>query len=107
MASTSRIFIGFTIPEVQRTRLGRLQGLIAPDIPNARWVTPEMFHVTLAFLGDVPDTDLKRRLPGGRRGVEGLPALHPQPAIARGLPRPGPPSGGLGRRDRSRARCPF
>ncbi len=58
MASTSRIFVAFTIPDVQRTRLGRLQGLIAPDIPNARWNTPEMFHVTLAFLGDVPDTDL-------------------------------------------------
>ena len=58
MASTSRTFIAFTIPEVQRTRLGRLQGLIAPEIPNARWVTPEMFHVTLAFLGDVPDSDL-------------------------------------------------
>ena len=58
MASTSRLFVAFTIPEVQKTRLGRLQGLIAPDIPNARWVTPEMFHVTLAFLGEIPDLDL-------------------------------------------------
>jgi 2'-5' RNA ligase len=60
MASTSRLFVAFTIPPVQKTRLGRLQGLIAPEIPNARWVTPEMFHVTLAFLGDVPDIDLNR-----------------------------------------------
>ena len=58
MASSSRIFVAFTVPDVQRTRLGRLQGLIAPEIPNARWVTPEMFHVTLAFLGDVPDVAL-------------------------------------------------
>lgn len=58
MASSSRIFIAFSVPEVQRTRLGRLQGLIAPEIPNARWVSPAMFHVTLAFLGDVPDVDL-------------------------------------------------
>ena len=58
MASTTRTFVALTIPEVQRTRLGRLQGLIAPEIPGARWVTPEMFHVTLAFLGDVPDVDL-------------------------------------------------
>jgi len=58
MASTSRTFIAFTVPEVQRTRLGRLQGLIAPDLPRARWVEPKMFHVTLAFLGDVPDNDL-------------------------------------------------
>ena len=58
MASTSRTFVAFAIPDVQRTRLGRLQGLIAPEIPNARWVSPEMFHVTLAFLGDVPDVEL-------------------------------------------------
>jgi 2'-5' RNA ligase len=60
MASSSRLFVAFNVPEVQKTRLGRLQGLIAPDIPNANWVTPEMFHVTLAFLGDVPDVDLNR-----------------------------------------------
>src|ERR1700677_1842437 len=58
MASSSRIFVAFTVPDVQRTRLGRLQGLIAPEIPNARWVTPEMFHVTLAFLRDLPDVRL-------------------------------------------------
>jgi 2'-5' RNA ligase len=58
MASSSRLFVAFTIPEVQKTRLGRLQSLIAPEIPNANWLTPEMFHVTLAFLGDVPDIDL-------------------------------------------------
>jgi 2'-5' RNA ligase len=58
MSSSSRLFVAFTIPEVQKTRLGRLQGLIAPEIPNASWVTPEMFHVTLAFLGEVPDVDL-------------------------------------------------
>jgi RNA 2',3'-cyclic 3'-phosphodiesterase len=73
MASTSRIFVAFTIPDVQRTRLGRIQGLIAPEIPNARWVTPEMFHVTLAFLGDVPDIDLNpvcRAVAGATTGFE-------------------------------------
>ncbi len=58
MASTTRTFIGIAIPAVQRTRLGRLQSLIAPDLPGARWVEPAMFHLTLAFLGDVPDVDL-------------------------------------------------
>jgi 2'-5' RNA ligase len=58
MPSSSRTFIAFTIPDVQRSRLERLQGLIAPEIPNARWVTPGMFHVTLAFLGEVADVAL-------------------------------------------------
>ncbi|WP_435005681.1 RNA 2',3'-cyclic phosphodiesterase [Tundrisphaera lichenicola] len=60
MPSSSRTFIALPIPTVQRTRLGRLQGLIAPEIPNAHWVEPSLFHLTLAFLGDVPDVDLAR-----------------------------------------------
>jgi len=58
MPSTARTFIALPIPDVQRTRLGRLQGLIAPDLHGAHWVTPDLFHLTLAFLGDVPDVDL-------------------------------------------------
>jgi 2'-5' RNA ligase len=75
MASTSRIFVAFTVPDVQRTRLGRLQGLIAPEIPNARWVTPEMFHVTLAFLGDVPDVALNAVCRAVAGACEGVPPL--------------------------------
>jgi RNA 2',3'-cyclic 3'-phosphodiesterase len=58
MPSSSRTFIALPIPQVQRTRLGRLQGLIAPELPNARWTEPDQFHLTLAFIGDVPDVDL-------------------------------------------------
>jgi 2'-5' RNA ligase len=75
MASSSRIFVAFTVPDVQRTRLGRLQGLIAPEIPNARWVTPEMFHVTLAFLGDVPDVHLNAVCRAVAQACEGFPPL--------------------------------
>ncbi len=60
MASTARTFIALPIPEVQRTRLGRLQSLIAPDLPGARWSEPRQFHITLGFLGDVLDIDLAR-----------------------------------------------
>lgn len=56
--NSARTFVALPIPEVQRTRLGRLQSLLAPDLPGARWVTPDQFHLTLAFLGDVPDLDL-------------------------------------------------
>ena len=56
--NSARTFIALPIPEIQRTRLGRLQGLLAPDLPGARWVTPDQFHLTLAFLGEIPDLDL-------------------------------------------------
>ena len=56
--NSARTFVAVPIPEPQRARLGRLQSLLAPDLPGARWVTPDQFHVTLAFLGDVPDLDL-------------------------------------------------
>ncbi|WP_435016583.1 RNA 2',3'-cyclic phosphodiesterase [Tundrisphaera sp. TA3] len=58
MAHATRTFVAVAIPPAQRTRLARLQTLIAPDLPSARWVLTEQFHVTLAFLGDIPDTDL-------------------------------------------------
>ena len=56
--NSARTFVALPIPEIQRTRLGRLQSLLAPDLPDTRWVTPDHFHLTLAFLGDVPDLDL-------------------------------------------------
>jgi len=56
--NSARTFIALPIPLTQRTRLERLQSLLAPDLPGARWVTPDQFHLTLAFLGDVPDIDL-------------------------------------------------
>lgn len=73
MASSSRIFVAFTVPDVQRNRLGRLQGLIAPEIPNARWVEPALFHVTLAFLGDVPDVSLNAVCRAVAGACEGFP----------------------------------
>ena len=58
MPDTTRTFIALEIPADKREKLGRLQSLIAPDVPGTRWVDPGQFHVTLAFLGDVPHADL-------------------------------------------------
>ncbi len=58
MPRTTRTFIALPVPKPLKAKLERLQRLIAPDLPGARWVEPEAFHLTLAFLGDVDDTDL-------------------------------------------------
>jgi 2'-5' RNA ligase len=58
MAETTRTFVAVAVPEEKADKLGRLQSLIAPAIPGARWVEPRHFHVTLAFLGEVRNTEL-------------------------------------------------
>jgi 2'-5' RNA ligase len=58
MASTTRTFIAVPVPESLGQKLTRLQTLLAPDLADVRWTSILPFHLTLAFLGDVEDTDL-------------------------------------------------
>jgi 2'-5' RNA ligase len=44
-----RLFTAIEIPSALRADLARLQN----GVPGARWVTPENFHVTLRFIGEV------------------------------------------------------
>jgi 2'-5' RNA ligase len=58
MSKTTRTFIAVAVPEALGQKLARLQVLLAPELPGVRWVAAQPFHLTLAFLGDVADTDL-------------------------------------------------
>ncbi len=58
MARTTRTFIALPVPSALGEKLTRLQSLLAPKVPAARWSSSPPFHMTLAFLGDVPDNDL-------------------------------------------------
>jgi 2'-5' RNA ligase len=58
MAATTRTFIAVAVPDALGQKLTRLQTLLAPDLPGVRWSAAHPFHLTLAFLGDIPDTDL-------------------------------------------------
>lgn len=73
MSKPSRTFIAVTIPDDRAAKLLRLQTLIAPSLPGARWVEPAMFHVTLAFLGDVPDEALNPLCKAVGEAVKALP----------------------------------
>ncbi|MHC5543191.1 RNA 2',3'-cyclic phosphodiesterase [Singulisphaera rosea] len=57
---TTRTFVAIGVSEALGIKLRRLQSLLAPEIPNVRWSEVLPFHVTLAFLGDVHNTDLNR-----------------------------------------------
>jgi 2'-5' RNA ligase len=58
MPRSTRTFIAIPLPGAVRSKLEALQRSLAPSIAGARWVGPDAFHLTLAFLGDVPDPDL-------------------------------------------------
>jgi len=59
MPRTTRTFVAIAIPELLGMKLTRLQRLLAPEVPGVRWSVIPPFHLTLAFLGDVADVDLK------------------------------------------------
>lgn len=44
-----RLFVGLELPFTVRDRLADL----AEGLPGARWVAPELFHLTLRFIGEV------------------------------------------------------
>lgn len=50
-----RLFVALELPEELRASLARLQG----GLPGASWVDPDDSHVTLRFIGDVPENRLE------------------------------------------------
>lgn len=61
-----RLFTGLEIPEEIGSTLSAYRG----GLPGARWVDPDNYHITLRFIGDVPDgmaEDLFSVLGDGRR----------------------------------------
>jgi 2'-5' RNA ligase len=58
MSDTTRTFIAVAVPATLEARLAHLQSRLASLAPEARWTTARPWHVTLAFLGDVPHSEL-------------------------------------------------
>lgn len=53
-----RLFIALELADALREHLSRLQSLLRPVFSAASWVRPENLHLTLKFLGQVPDGDV-------------------------------------------------
>ena len=47
-----RLFIGIDIPDELRNRIAEFVDQIRPHAPDARWVKPETYHITLKFIGE-------------------------------------------------------
>ena len=50
-----RLFIAVDLPTELRKELGNVQKALEPLTESARWVSPESIHITLKFLGEVPE----------------------------------------------------
>lgn len=94
MTTTTRTFLAVSLPDATRTELARIREELQKDLPDFRWVNPELYHLTLAFLGDLPTEDLDRlnrsiadsvrSSPGVSLEIRGLGAF-PRPGTARVL----------------------
>lgn len=73
MPRTTRTFIALPLPDPVRAKLARLRQALAPEVPSARWVGPDEYHLTLAFLGDVDEIDLNAVCTAASESVRGIP----------------------------------
>lgn len=53
-----RVFVALDIPERVRASLGELSARLKKVCPSARWVRLEGVHITLKFIGEVPQEKL-------------------------------------------------
>lgn len=55
-----RLFIALDIDDVIRERISSFVEDVQGFAPDARWVKPESLHVTLKFIGEQPEAEVKR-----------------------------------------------
>jgi 2'-5' RNA ligase len=55
---TTRAFIAVELPPIHRAAILEFQTRLADQVHGLRWASGESLHLTLAFLGDVPDEKL-------------------------------------------------
>lgn len=55
-----RVFIAVDLPNEIRKQLKELQRELRPLTNSARWVAPESTHITLKFLGEVPEKRIEQ-----------------------------------------------
>ena len=70
-----RLFAAITPPARARAELEALTAPLRPAWPQLRWTSPDAWHVTLAFLGEVPDSIVPALRPGLEQAAHRSPRL--------------------------------
>src|SRR5712691_10791868 len=52
-----RLFVALELPAAVRENLGALLKALRAVSPQTRWVRPENLHLTLKFIGEMPETE--------------------------------------------------
>jgi 2'-5' RNA ligase len=78
MPGPTRTFIALKPPDDVRESISRLVGRLRgeQDLIAVRWVSPEAIHLTLSFLGDVPEDRLEELAARLTDAVRPLPSFH-------------------------------
>ncbi|KJS60945.1 RNA 2',3'-cyclic phosphodiesterase [Streptomyces rubellomurinus] len=76
--STLRVFVALAPPDDAKDELARALRPAYAGYPRLRWNRIEDWHITLAFLGELPST----AVPLLRSALAGLAASHPAPRLA-------------------------
>jgi 2'-5' RNA ligase len=59
-SSPMRAFIAIDLPESIQAALGQQQAAFRAACPDARWTRPEGMHLTLKFLGEISDDQVRQ-----------------------------------------------
>jgi 2'-5' RNA ligase len=64
-----RLFVAIELSERTRSALGRIQADLASKCDGVRWIPAHQLHITVKFLGDVPDGDVSKVAEGVGRAA--------------------------------------
>lgn len=81
-----RFFIALEIPEESREELEQVQKRILAVAPNFKPSFPDKLHLTIAFVGDEPESLREPLIEVISRAVEGVKAFSVTPAYIDGFP---------------------
>jgi 2'-5' RNA ligase len=71
-----RTFIAIEIPDATKTAMAAVQAQLKRSGVSASWTRPESIHLTLKFLGEVPEESVSAITEALKRSAEGLGRFH-------------------------------
>ncbi len=81
-----RFFIALEITDQNRTQIRQIQQEVAQVLPEARLTNPEKLHLTLAFIGEQPDSLKERLVETLAKATRDIPPFEITPGYINGFP---------------------